>query len=202
MKILGLDMSTTATGWALWDKSLEKYGVLRADEKDISGRLLHMRKMIKEVLEDTMPDLVVMEEVPISDKKNLITAKNLCLVQGIAISLCCELNLPFKTSEPSHWRSKVGANKTLYTCDKCEHEFVSKSALNHLECSNCGNTAFTRFRKKQLNTREELKKRAVDMVNEMFGFEFIYKKRSNKSDDDIAEAILLGLSERKSDGGL
>ena len=202
MKIMGLDMSTTATGWAFFNEDLEDYGVLRANEKYMYERLLHMKQMIKEIFEFHKPDMVVIEEVPISGSGNLSVGKSLCTLQGIIISVCDDLGISFKMVEPSHWRAKVGIHKSTYTCQKCDSSFESKSGLKHLECPKCGNTAFSRFNKDAHNTREELKFRAVALVNEMFGLEFVYKKNSKKSDDDIAESILIGLSEREKYGNL
>ena len=203
MKIMGLDMSTTATGWALFDgEELRDYGVLRANEKYMYERLLHMKQMIKEVFEFHKPDMVVIEEVPISGSGNLNVGKNLCILQGLIIGLCDDFGISFKMVEPSHWRAKVGIHKSTYTCQKCGGSFNSKSGLKHLECSKCGNTAFSRFDKNAHNTREELKFRAVELANEMFGLDLVYKKNSRSSQDDIGEAILIGLSERKIYGNL
>lgn len=200
---MGLDMSTTATGWALFNgEKLEDYGVLRANEKYMYERLLHMKQMIKEVFEFHKPDMVVIEEVPISGSGNLKVGKDLCTLQGIIISVCDDLEISFKMVEPSHWRAKVGIHKSTYTCEKCGENFESKSGLKHLECSKCGNTAFSRFKKDAHNTREELKIRAVTLANEMFRLDLIYKKNSKNSGDDIAESILIGLSERKIYGNL
>jgi len=175
---------------------------LRANEKYMYERLLHMKQMIKEVFEFHKPDMVVIEEVPISGSGNLNVGKNLCILQGLIIGLCDDFGISFKMVEPSHWRAKVGIHKSTYTCQKCGGSFNSKSGLKHLECSKCGNTAFSRFDKNAHNTREELKFRAVELANEMFGLDLVYKKNSRSSQDDIGEAILIGLSERKIYGNL
>ena len=165
-KIIGLDMSTTSTGWALFEnKELKSYGCLKEDEKDIYIRLVNMRNQIKEILEKNMPEMVIIEEIPISDKSNLNVGKSLCVLQGLVIGVCSDLKIEFLFTSPSKWRAKVGILRSIYTCDKCGHNFESKSGLKHLVCPECDNRAFSRFKKTPLNTRKDLKKRSVEMVN-------------------------------------
>jgi len=195
-KTVGLDMATKSTGWAFFNgEKLEEYGILKANEDYIYSRLLTMKSQIRDVLELHKPDIVVMEEVPISNKGNLDIGKNLCILQGLVIGVCDDLNISFKTINPSEWREKMRIHRTLYTCSKCGASFEGKSGAKKLECKECENTSFRQFKKTQMNKREELKARAVNTVNEMFGLDLIFKKNSKTSQDDICEAILIALSE-------
>ena len=195
-KTVGLDMATKSTGWAFFNgEKLEEYGILKANEDYIYSRLLTMKSQIRDVLELHKPDVVVMEEVPISDKGNLDVGKSLCILQGLVIGVCDDLGISFKTISPSVWREKMKIHRTLYTCSKCGATFEGKSGAKKLECKECDNTSFRQFKKTQMNKREELKERAVNMVNDMFGLSFVFKKNSKKSDDDVCESILIALSE-------
>ena len=195
-KIIGLDMSTTSTGWAFfYGEKLEGYGCLKEDEKYMYQRLINMRNQIKKILEKHQPEMVIIEEIPISDKSNLKIGKDLCLLQGLVIGICADLDIPFMTTAPSKWRAKVGILRSIYTCDKCGNSFEAKSGLKHLECPECENTSFSRFKKAPLNTRKELKKRAVETVNEIFGLDLYFKNSSRLNQDDIAEAALICFSE-------
>ena len=200
-KIVGLDMATKSTGWSFFDgEDLKGYGILKADEKYIYARLLTMKSQIRETLESHQPDLVVMEEVPISNVGNLDVGKNLCILQGLTIGVCDDLGIAFMTMNPSVWRKEMKIHRTVYTCTKCGTSFEGKSGVKKLECRECENTSFRQFRKVQMNKRNELKERAVDEVNLLFGLDLAFKKNSNKSEDDIAEAILIGLSKVKGIG--
>ena len=195
-KVIGLDMSTTSTGWCLfYDKELETYGCLKETEKDMSIRLINMRNQIKEVLNKNMPDVVIIEEIPISSKANLNVGKSLCVLQGLILGVCADLNIPYIMTAPSKWRAKVGILKSIYTCDKCGHTFEAKSGLKHLICAECGNVSFSRFKKTPLNKRQQLKKRAIEMVNELYDLDLLFHNSKNSNQDDEAESILLARSE-------
>ena len=197
-KLISMDMATKSTGWAFFDEGqLTEYGVLKANDDYIYSRLLTMRSQIREILELHQPDIVVVEEVPISNSSNLDVGKNLCILQGMVFGVCSDLGIEFKTISPSVWREKIGLHRSLYTCEKCGAEFEGKSGLRKLECKPCGNTAFSKFKKTQLNKRNDLKERAVKETNSIYGLSLFFKRNSAKSDDDIAESILLGLSELK-----
>ena len=99
------------------------------------------------------------------------------------------------TLHPTHWRSVLGINKTIYSCETCGNSFEDSSGLDFKICEKCGEKSKTKLHKTQVNDRNSLKERAVKMANETFNLNLVYvNKTSKQNQDDIAEAILVGYS--------
>lgn len=196
MRLLSLDMSTKKTGWAIFNNGkLEVYNLIEASDKDISDRIIKMFVCIQELIESKKIDCVVCEDVPVSQHSNLEVGKNLCILQGCLLVLVYLHKLKFYRLKPTEWRSKIGLNRTVYTCKLCGNEFEDISALENIECKKCGNISKKEFSKKAINDRESLKRRAVEKANDEFGLDLKYIKKDNKQNgDDIAEALLIGHS--------
>lgn len=64
MRILSLDGSTKATGWAIFDNNkLKEYGVITASSKDVIDRINKIIIELEEILSKAEIDLIVIEEV-------------------------------------------------------------------------------------------------------------------------------------------
>lgn len=198
MNVLCLDMSTKSTGYALFvDEKLYNYGLIKDDSKCVQSRFLTMHKMIKEQIELSLVEWIIAEDVPISAKSNLKTGKDLCILQGVLLSLAFSHNINVELLKPTEWREKIGILHSDYTCKECGSTFKDISGLKVLACDECGNNKLKEFSRSPQNLRNQLKGRAVDLANEKFGLDLYYKGQSKKNEDDIAEAICLYLSWKK-----
>lgn len=113
--ILGLDCSTTSTGWSVFDnRGLAAYGIIKPDGNDWRERLVLQAPELKEVIERFKPTKIVMEDVPLNSKGGLKILVVLGAVQGLVLGVASSLSVPIKFVTPNEWRSKVG----LFTGNK------------------------------------------------------------------------------------
>lgn len=118
-RVLGIDQSTSTTGWAVFDdKELVKSGFFEAKEKDTFTRMSRIRGIIRGLIELWKPDYVLFEDIQLQDfggkglrgEGNVVgikTFKTLARLQGILGELCLELDIPFDFCAPSTWRSTL-----------------------------------------------------------------------------------------------
>lgn len=163
MKIMGIDASTTATGWSIFDKQkLIAYGVIKPKGEDWRERIMNESLVIKEIFEKYNPDKIYMEDVPM--KKGASTLMKLGAVQGCVLSIAATYQIQIDFLLPSQWRS----------------------SLNLYDGTREG------------THREVLKKKAIEVANEVFGLKLEWHgATSKKTQDDIAEAILIAYSQSK-----
>ena len=65
--ILGLDCSTTSTGWSIFDnKGLAAYGLIKPDGNDWRERLVHQAPLLKNIIEKYHPTKMIIEDVPLN----------------------------------------------------------------------------------------------------------------------------------------
>jgi Holliday junction resolvasome RuvABC endonuclease subunit len=164
MNILSLDLATKKTGYAIFaDGILKDFGIMIGDKGNYQERILQIReKIIKKIIEFRV-EHIVLEEVPMQQRNNLIVAHDLCVCQGVILDVCCVYGLGMKLYFPTSWRSIMG----LYE-GKAEDK-----------------------------KRDVQKQKSVEKANQIFNLDLKYFKsdsKKNVSDDDIAEAILLGLA--------
>lgn len=106
--ILGLDLSTSSSGWAVFNyRGLEAYGVIKPDGDDWRDRLVHQTPKIREIIERYHPTRIVVEDVPLktANPKTLVI---LGAVQGSILGLASSYGVPIKFVLPSEWRSPLG----------------------------------------------------------------------------------------------
>lgn len=174
-KILSLDMSTTCTGWAVFDKEhhLLDYGKLKPDGNmsDWHSRVMNMSRKLLDIIEQVKPTKIIAEDVPTFTRgsngaggmKQILI---LGTIQGVLLSIC-----------------------ELYYGGKILPEFIPVSQWRKKVKLNDG----TREGMK----RENLKRRSIELANELFNLElnFNYEHPTSKfNDDDISDAILIGYS--------
>lgn len=189
-------MSTTSTGWSILNGKGEliNYGTIKNKDKSVFYRLRIMINGIENIINENNITYVVAEDVPVSLHSNLKTGKYLCVLQGALFKLCSDKNIGYKFLSPTHWRKNIGFHHSLITCKLCGTSFETITGEKNLICPNCKNTKKINFTKKAINTTMELKKRAVDFVNNKYNLTLYYKGRSKKNEDDAAEAIAIALS--------
>ncbi len=170
--ILGLDAATKNTGVAILDLNYNiiHYELLESDFDNVYDRFSYIYKQIGDIIYKYDIDIVVIEDVAIGSKNNLQRGKELSILQGVILGLTYTLNIPCKLYMPSRWRSLVGT-------------YDGTREGTH---------------------REMQKQKAVDIVNDIYSLDFKYfktnTKKNGKSDDDIAEAILLCVAYLRDNG--
>lgn len=107
--ILGLDCSTTSTGWSVFDnKGLAAYGIIKPEGSDWRERLVKQAPKLRETIEKYKPTKIVMEDVPLNSQGGLKILVVLGAVQGLVLGVASSLSVPIKFVTPNEWRSKVG----------------------------------------------------------------------------------------------
>lgn len=209
--LLSLDMSTKKTGFCVWDNcQIIKFGLIEpnikfeSDNKDkvLYARIKFLYNELKNIIEEYKITECVFEDVPVGYNQNLDVGKWLCIIHGMLIALCYRYNINFVNYHPTEWRKNCRLLISQYTCNKCGTKFLDNSADKDVICPNCKNDKKSTFSKIQQNDRYTLKERAVNEVNKLFELNLVYKNKTSKlNEDDIAEAILIGMSYLKSKKG-
>lgn len=171
--ILGLDMATKKTGYALLSDNgrIIDMGLLRASSNDVRERIGDLYNQIEKIISCNSISCIVVEDVPISNHNNLRTGKDLCILQGAILSLCIRYKIEYKFYNPSAWRSIVG------TYDG------------------------TRLGMKRAIQKQRAVELVNNKYNlELVYFEKETKK--NQTDDDVAEAICIALAYLMKERGL
>lgn len=191
MKLLALDLSTNASGWAYFESNkLKSYGLIKPSVKGISkmkypeAPLMKSISMVEQVLElisQKSPDLILIEEV--NRGINRIAQKSL---DGLHFLLLKELRAWGKGSLEKvaymdsngrkGWRPKLGIG--LSESDKEENKKIRKENKK------------LKKGKKAVITWKTL---SVRHVNLLFSLG-LSKANDPKTDGDIADAICLGLA--------
>ena len=204
MRLLSLDMSTRKTGWAVFkDGELIAYNLIEIQGKETSERTTYMYDKIQELITSYKIDCIVCEDVPVSIHSNMETGKNLCVLQGCLLAIAHINGIKMYTSHPTHWRSLIGINRSIYSCETCGASFEDVSGLDYKICEICGEKGKDKLHKTQINDRVSLKERAVKLANKIFDLNLIFvNKTSKQNQDDIAEAILIGYSYLKKENDI
>lgn len=120
-RILGLDLSLTATGWALvWDGS-PKWGVIKSRHRSVK-RLSEIRKQIIFILQDTQPCLAVIEGYSYGSHQGMA---GLAELGGVVRLLLLDMGIPFIVVAPA-------TNKKFATGKgNAEKDLVLKRVFQH-----------------------------------------------------------------------
>lgn len=112
MKIMAIDGSTKATGYAIFnEKKLEKYGCITASSTDLIKRIKKMITELEQILTDGGINKIILEEVrPEFTTTNLKTYKALMYLQAAIVFLIHERfnNIDIEFVYPSEWRKLCG----------------------------------------------------------------------------------------------
>ena len=112
MIILGIDSSTTSTGWGVIDTKfndelrLVDYGSIKPPKVETIDRIIYISRELKRILQDFKPELIVIEEMNVTRNMNTIRALAGLLTE-IEVMLRTRQALYIKMT-PSEWRKKVG----------------------------------------------------------------------------------------------
>lgn len=175
--ILSLDMSTTCTGWAVFNENREllKYGALKPDnlKDDWRNRVMNMSLKLLDIIREINPSKIIAEDVPTFVRKNNSNGAGgmkqiliLGTIQGVLLSIC-----------------------EIYYNGKIVPEFIPVSDWRKKFNFKDGTREGTK--------RENLKMKSIETANEIFSLDlfFNYEHPTSKyNEDDISDAILIGYS--------
>lgn len=161
---MGIDASTSATGWSIFDgDKLIAHGVIKPKGSEWRDRIIQEWALLCDIVEKYKPEQIYMEDVPLKDGKH--TLIKLGAVQGLVLALAAQYQVNIQYLSPSAWREPLG----LYDGTR------------------------------EGTHREVLKKKAIEMVNKVFGLNLLWvAPKSKRNEDDTAEAILICYSQVKS----
>lgn len=109
MVYCGIDASTTAVGWSIFNGTdLIDYGCFRPNGDDWRDRTQQIAPFIKRLLEKYHVDKVILEDVPLMGKRGNKTLVILGAVQGMLLGVTSSMNIPTEFILPSSWRSPIG----------------------------------------------------------------------------------------------
>ena len=109
MVYCGIDASTTAVGWSIFNGTdLIDYGCFRPNGDDWRDRTQQIAPFIKQLLEKYHVDKVILEDVPLMGKRGNKTLVILGAVQGMLLGVTSSMNIPTEFILPSSWRSPIG----------------------------------------------------------------------------------------------
>lgn len=185
MFVLGLDMSTQKTGYAVFEINdeveLVSFGCfekLSTEEKDWRKRITYMAGKLGELMGEYEISKVYIEDVP-PIINNSQTVKTLGALQGIVLGVMSVWNVEVEFIPVETWKNKLNINLS--------HSKEYNRAKKELN----GNKKELEKLKGKVKAYE--KKMSVDLVNSMFGVELTWKSfNSKQNDDDIADAINIG----------
>ena len=108
--ILGLDLATTKTGYAIVnpDGSLVTYGAFRTHSKEPLQRIREIYLFLEGILKRYNIKIMVAEDVAITKKNNLRVGADLLKLSGAIYALSIRYNLPMVFYMPTAWRSVAG----------------------------------------------------------------------------------------------
>lgn len=120
MRILSLDASTSATGWAIWeDGELLDSGCFRPNSK-LSWEARSFK--VAGFVADQQFDMLVMEDVPLQ-RNGLPTLAKLCVLSGMIRFAAGNKVYLF---QPNKWRSKAGLSPFKKHRDELKQAAVDK----------------------------------------------------------------------------
>lgn len=113
MIIMGIDSSTTSTGWGIIDTNYDGelrlcgYGAIKPPKKlESIDKIIYIVNELKRIIDEYKPEFVVIEELNVT--RNMKTVRILTgLITSIEIMLRKKQALYTKLT-PSQWRSKIG----------------------------------------------------------------------------------------------
>jgi crossover junction endodeoxyribonuclease RuvC len=130
MKILGLDVSSTSTGWSVVDSKLDvisliEFGLIRGDSSmSAIQRLYFLGNELKKIIEKQQPDEIAIEETVLVRGPKIM--RILARFSGVAIFQCYSYQKKeLYVFEPAKWKKNIGigghalkAEVQLYVCTK------------------------------------------------------------------------------------
>lgn len=128
MVIMGIDGSTTSSGWAIIESDSCKRidsGRIKPKGKEWRNRMFEECQIFYSIIKKYSPQKIYMEDVPMKDGKS--TIMKLGAIQGMLISLAALFNIEIIFLLPSEWRSNL--NLFDGTREGTHREVLKKKAV-------------------------------------------------------------------------
>ena len=108
--ILALDISTTSTGYAIFQNSkLIAYGVIAPSNKNVLTRIEKIADEVNLLMLEYQPDIIYAEEPePAFVKNNIDVYRKLTFAHGAIAIVLNHYSKEMKLCSSSHWRKQVG----------------------------------------------------------------------------------------------
>lgn len=171
MIAMSIDASTTCCGWSIFDDDkLLDCGKLKPIDEDAHwrDRIISLIPQINKIVKKYKPSKVYCEDIPLMAKRGKSTLVTLGAMQGALLGLFSAWSIPIEFIAVSTWRRNIG----LFDGTEKGKE------------------------------RDEMKVKSIRKANELFDLDLacIFTKSGKynpkKSDDDIADSILIYCSTR------
>lgn len=108
MTVLGIDASTSSTGWGvLKDGELLECGLIKPKSDDWRARIKEVTKQLEEIIDRYSIGVIVMEDVPMTTK-NVSTLHKLSVLQGWIASMVDRRSIDLCLQSPTQWRTRLG----------------------------------------------------------------------------------------------
>lgn len=108
MKIMGLDCSSTSSGWCCFDNNkLIDYGCIKV-KGEWNERIMSQVPELVNIIKKHHPDKIIMEDVPLKKTGGMQTLVILGAVHGMVLTVASSFNIPIEFVSPTRWRSKAG----------------------------------------------------------------------------------------------
>ena len=106
-KLLSIDSSTSATGYAVFiNGKYTRSGCIDLKKtRDINQRFPEMIERIQYLLNSEDPDIVVVEEMVVT--RNAQAARNLTMILGAIYGKCLENEIHYCSMRPTVWRKYI-----------------------------------------------------------------------------------------------
>ena len=105
--IIGLDCSTSATGYSVFDRNgLIAYGVIKPKSKDWRERIEELSVKLSEIFIKYRPVRAQLDNVPLTPGNSTIL--KLGAFQGMVLAVCAQYNCRPNFLLPSDWRGELG----------------------------------------------------------------------------------------------
>lgn len=126
MIVMGIDASTSSTGWSIFDgNNLIAHGVIKPKGDNWRDKIQQELPLLCKIVDKYKPEKAYTEDVPLKDGK--ITLVKLGAVQGMVLSVMAFKEVPVEFLSPSDWRGALG----LYdgTREGTQREVLKKKAI-------------------------------------------------------------------------
>lgn len=113
---LVLDQATVTSGFVVVkENSIDTMGFLRQDKnEELAIRIYEMKKEIRKLIKEHNIKNLVLEEIFLG--QNLLTYRALCMLIGVLVDLCIEMEVSCTLVLASVWREKYGIKGIRSAC--------------------------------------------------------------------------------------
>lgn len=108
---MGIDASTSAIGWSIWnDDKLLDYGKILPTERGLEwrDRIINHLPQLQDIINEHKPQIAYVEDVPLMPKGGKKTLVQLGAVQGSLLGLFVANNIQFNIISVGQWRKNIG----------------------------------------------------------------------------------------------